>query len=539
MIGRMRLVLAVSMLLTAVIDPSNVVDINRFTWLIFSSYVAHSIVLYVYSQLEKPFSQSKLIHWLDVGWFTIIVLFTGGIDSHFFYFFFFAILTSSFRWGFEEGARVTIASAALFAVCALVLEENVDLPWLLLRTTFLLALGYMSAHWGESKVGLKRRLALLRDVSRLPNPRFGVDHTITNVLQATQEFFRSSSCILVMRDKESGACSLRTIKQDDPKQSIHAERISTEGASPLMALPQHQTVVYAMPHWPAMFSQRESLAYDHAGARWMKVDGRRGEILAELLGARSFISAPLSLRKEEGRIYVISISREIKFSKADALFLHHISAQAFPVIESIDLLDRMASEAALAERGKIALDLHDTAIQPYIGLNLGLSAVRNKASADNPLVQDLDKLMEMTSLVIGDLRRYAGTFRTGTREIAPILLSDLHQQVAQVKEFYGVDIAVSMEGEHRMSDRLAAEVLHLVREGLSNICKHTLARHGFVRLQCFNGWLKIHIESEGIGTQPIDFRPRSIAERAAALGGRAHVKMGASGGAAVHVEIPI
>ena len=172
-------------------------------------------------------------------------------------------------------------------------------------------------------------------------------------------------------------------------------------------------------------------------------------------------------------------------------------------------------------------------------MNLGLSAVRNKASADNPLAEDLDKLMEMTSLVIGDLRRYAGTFKTGSREVAPILLSDLHQQAAQVKEFYGVDIAVSIEGEHHMSDRLAAEVLHLVREGLSNICKHTPARRGFVRLQCFNGWLKIQIESEGNGSQTIDFRPRSIAERAAALGGRTHVQPGASGGAAVHVEIPI
>lgn len=219
--------------------------------------------------------------------------------------------------------------------------------------------------------------------------------------------------------------------------------------------------------------------------------------------------------------------------------MHHVGTQTFPVIESIDLLDRMASEAASQERRKIALDLHDTAIQPYIGLSLGLSAVRNKASADNPLIVDLEKLIEMTSLVLSDLRRYSGTFKNAARETAPILLKDLCQQAAQIKEFYGVDIAVSMEGEHHISDRLAAEVLHVVREGLSNICKHTRAQRGCVRLQCLNECLKIQIENEGAGTQSVDFRPRSIVDRAAALGGQAHVKLGSSGGAAVHIEIPI
>ncbi|MFD2270613.1 hypothetical protein ACFS07_04395 [Undibacterium arcticum] len=59
-----------------------------------------------------------------------------------------------------------------------------EISRLLLRTTFLLALGYMIAYWGGSEVAQKkRRLALLRDVSQLSNPRFGVDHTIASVLE--------------------------------------------------------------------------------------------------------------------------------------------------------------------------------------------------------------------------------------------------------------------------------------------------------------------------------------------------------------------
>ncbi len=537
MVSRMRLVLAISVLLAIFIDPSGLSSITGLAWLVFAGYVFHSLVVYIYSQLNQPFSQSKLIHWLDVFWYALIVFLTGGVDSFFFLFFFFAILTSSFRWGFNEGARITITSAALFAASGLGLAAGEDFSRLLLRTTFLLAFGYMSAYWGGTKAGLKRRLALLRDVSRLSNPRFGVDHTVTTVLEKTRLFFRGSSCILVMRDKESETYSLRTAKEGHAKQSINAEPISAEVALPLMALSQDHIVAYTRPLWPAMALLGGSLAYDTATNRWIKHDGTASERLAELLGARSFISAPLSLRKGEGRIYVVS--QENGFSKADALFLSHIGAQAFPVIENIELLDQMASQAASQERLKIGLDLHDTAIQPYIGLKLGLSALRNKASADNPLIEDLEKLTAMTAKVINDLRRYARMFENGPGQTEPILLVVLRQQAAQVREFYGIDIAVYVEGELNVSDRLTAEVLQIVREGLSNICKHTIAQRGSVKLRCTDGWLKIEIENEGNGAQSVDFRPRSITQRAAALGGKAQVKREPSGNTAVHIEIPV
>lgn len=538
MVGRMRLVLSVSALLTVFIDPKGAGELMSFTWLVFCGYALHSVVLYILSQLDQPFLQSKLIHWLDVGWYALIVLFTGGESSFFYLFFFFAILTASFRWGFEEGARVTLASSALFAIIGLISVTDAEIPRLLLRATFVLALGYMIAYWGGSDVAQKRRLALLRDVSQLSNPRFGVDHTIASVLENTRAFFKASSCILVMRDTESASWTLRTAMEDNPGRSINAERISAEAASPLMVFPQEQIVVYNRPLWPALArTGGSSTLGGNAQVKWIKSVGEPGDGLAELLEACSFISAPLSLRKGEGRMYVISSKHG--FGKADALFLSHIGAQAFPVIENIELLDRLASEAAMRERQKIARDLHDTTIQPYIGLKHGLSAVRNKAAADNPLIEDIDKLTAMATQVVGDLRSYAGTFKNGPGVGDPVLLVALRRQAAQVREFYGIDIAVSMEGELVMSDRLAAEIFQLVNEGMSNIRKHTSARRGFIKLKCANGRLDIQIENECLGAPAAGFMPRSIVERAAALGGKAYVEKGSSGGTAVHIEIPV
>jgi signal transduction histidine kinase len=210
------------------------------------------------------------------------------------------------------------------------------------------------------------------------------------------------------------------------------------------------------------------------------------------------------------------------------------------VIENIELVDRMASDAASQERRKIALDIHDTAIQPYIGLKLGLSALRHQAAADNPLVDDLDKLVGMATKVIDDLRRYAGTVKHGIGRTDPVLQTILREQAAQMRDFYGIDFMVEVRGEINVSDRLTAEVLQIVQEGFNNVCKHTVAQHGTVRLECENGKLSIQIENERTGVRPAAFTPRSITERAAALGGSAVVMQEEEGGCTiVRVEIPV
>lgn len=540
MVAMMRVFLAIAALATISIHPAGLGRVGSATWIIAYGYVLYSGVLYTFSQPGRHFSQSKLIHWLDLAWYALIIFFTGGVNSIFFIFYFFAILTASFRWGFEEGARITVASAVLFAACGLVSERGHDLPRLLLRSSILLTFGYMSARWGESKVVLTRRLALLRDVSRISNPRFGVDHTITTVLQKILQFFGASSCTLVLHDKASASHSLRTIQAGQQTQAIVADRIGAKAAAPLMSLSPTHVVAYSRSRYPALANLFSNApAPDGAEDDGFKSDRAQGEILATLFDARAFISAPISLREWDGHLYVAS--REGRYSQADALFLSHVVEQVFPVIENIALLDRMATEAALKERKKIALDLHDAAIQPYIGLKMGLDALRNKAAPGNPLVEDLDNLLSMATQVIVDLRRYAGGFKVQPQQSESIFMAALRQEAVQAKQFYGIDITVDMSGALNVSDRLTAEVLQIVREGLSNIYKHTSAQRGAIRIECVQGFLLVEIENENktAGTTSLDFTPRSITERTAALGGTTQVRQQPGAATTIHIEIPV
>jgi len=539
MVSRMRMVLAVSVLMAVFIDPLGLSAVSRLTWFVFFGYLIHSIVIYIYSRLNGKFSQTILIHRLDVLWFALIVVFTGSIDSFFFLLFFFAILTSSFGWGFQEGARVTIASVILFTVSGFfMLGTETDLSRLLLRSTFLLVFGYLSVHWGESKVKLMHQLELLRDVSRLSNPRFGVDQTITSAMEKILNFYKASSCLLILYNKESGAYSLRTVKEGTTNYLMNTDTINAELISPLIEFLHNRPIIYASNLLSFIFrSVSKSLLYDHDVQQWYNDKSPASKKLAELLDVRAFISVPISLMRQKGRIYVAS--NKNLFDKSDALFLNHIVAQIFPVIENIEVLNKMASQAASQERCRISLNIHDSAIQSYIGLKLALEGLRNKASIDNPLIEDIDKLILMADNVIYDLRRYAVNLPAEEGQSEPILLVMLNKQAAQFKEFYGIDFSIATAGEVVLSDRLAAEVLQLVREGLSNICKHTFSQEGFVNINCANGLLTIQIENKSEGAQPLHFFPKSISERVTGLGGNVHVTHGPEATTVVNIEIPI
>ncbi|WP_377701419.1 sensor histidine kinase [Pseudoduganella sp. UC29_71] len=532
MVNRMRSLLSASCLLTLYVDPIAMGYTSRYTAPVFAAFLVYSLAL-DYSRARR---WARIVAWADVAWFYLIVLSTGGTSSFFYPFFFFGILSAAFTFGLAAGARITIASTVLIASTAAFASSDAELARVLLRSTFMLALGYMISHWGGMVVSQRRRLELLHEVSQQSNPRFGVDHTVASVLDKTCRFYGADTCLLLLRDTDTNEWMLRTATAAAPDHALHAKRLGAEAAEPLLCVRSGQVLLYQRPLWRWLRRGHEAHECQRITRNWSRVDPGPAGRLAELLDAISLIAVQVPLRQGEGWLMIAS---RRDHSQQDALFLLQIAGQAFPIIENIALLDRMASEAVLRERERIARDIHDSTIQPYIGLRHGVSAMRKRATPDNPLLPDLDALLEMMGQVIVDLRRYAQTFRSGEAPREPELLVALRRQASQVKQFYGIDITVDSTGQLAVNDRLAAEVFQIVNEGMSNIRKHTEARNGAVTLACVKGELRVRIENDCRSVTQPDFLPQSIAERAFALGGSTRVHAGAGRRTAIEVVIPV
>lgn len=531
-IGTLHLVLAATAMIAFMADTAAVRDLPRFAWVIFLCFAVHNIYLYVQAHRQVPASDSRLTLWLDVFWYSAMVYTTGGGHSVFFPFYIFTILISAFRFGFNESVRITLVSTGMFLLTALTVRDTAGLAQVLLRSALLLALGYLIAKWGEANLSQRRGLSLLRDVCHLANPRFGTDRTIASIMESSRVFFDADSCILVSHRPHSRRWLLRIARPE----GMLAEPLDAAVAPLLMSMPEGQMVMYTKPLIPWPRRGARFRAYAFAQRQWRDCVGERGQHVAELLDAHSFISVPLAFRDGEGRIYMTSSKR--LYVEADAIFLGQIVAQVLPVIENIHLLDRLASLAALRERRSIAHDLHDSTVQPYIGLSHTLSALRNKAGADNPLKADIDALSALTEEVIGDLRRFAGGFARKDHAVGQLVHGALRRHVQQAKQFYDIDIALDIAGAARIGDRLAAAVLQLASEGINNICKHTEARNGALRITCEDSWLRLEIEND-CADAPVPFMPRSITHRSNALGGTTSVEHRAPGSTVVLVEIPV
>ena len=522
MVFGMRVLLAVSALLTLYIGAGGVTLAVHWTWLVFAAYALHSLTLLVIACYRAGFWHGPRVYWIDIAWYGLIIWASGGAVSPFFSFFFFAILATSFRHGFDAGAKLTLGAVGVVTVSVLATQGLASLQILLLRATFVLALGYMIAFWGGLAVDQRRRLALLRDVSRLSNPRFGVQHTLDSLMDKILRFYGADHCVLLMQDSHE-RWTMSTAHHPRTGRAISRSRPDADDIAPLLALEGGATLYQTPPRHFGLFTfgPATALRLDRGARDWHQSDGAACGHVADLLDSEGFISVSLPLRKGAGRIFVSGA----RFKRSEASFLKHIVQQAFPVIETIDLLDRLASEAAFRERQTIARDLHDSTIQPYIGLRHAVSAIRNQAGDESPVAPELDRLVAMCSGVIGDMREFAQRFRSGRQEEAELLIA-LRRQLRQVETFYGLDVMLEMHADSAINDRMAAEVFQIVTEGINNICKHTRARTAGVVVEEEGGVLAIDIFNPAAvpGQTPAPFVPRSIAERVQGLGGKLEVE---------------
>jgi signal transduction histidine kinase len=258
------------------------------------------------------------------------------------------------------------------------------------------------------------------------------------------------------------------------------------------------------------------------------------------LDADYFISVPLYRREViVNRLYLTS-KRDV-FELSDITFLLQVLEQVIPAIENVQILDQLASDAAEQQRQKISRDIHDTVIQPYIGIKLGLEALEMKSDTEAVSKADIERLINIADSSISDLRGYISKLRGKTNEQeGSILISAIKQQAAKFEEFYGIKVDVSSKDGFLINDRLAAEVFQIVTEGLSNIKRHTNAKHSVINLLIDgeNLFLEIENDNDEKNKSKEIFVPKSIFGRVEALGGSSNVVQN-NGSTKVSIEIPL
>ena len=539
-----RCVLSIAVLLILALDPPARMRFSEVTHLILGLYVAYSILLYTAARWWQPLLPATVEPWLDVGWAIGLSALSGDPSGVCAEVSFFAILIAAFHWGLAPGFRMALVSAILLLSVGIALghgDADVGFRHVLVGPASLVVLGYMTASFGGQGFRLKRRLALLRDVTRLSNPRFGVDRTMGMIVERVRAFYDADACLLIIPDQCRIEYQLRRADRQDPERAVRVEALPGELTHLLLAWPEHHAVVYGSRQWvwPRWSRKARTEVVDLRRGTRLAADEKLSEAVAAVLDATAFITVPLSSPYVTGRLYITARTRRA-FDASDMGFLLQVFDHTMPVLHNITLVDQLASDAADAERQRIALDFHDGVIQPYIGLQMGLEAVRQKLGCgDADLAHDIERLLHFTKDEIAQLRCMIQGLKCGGERVGD-LVPAICRFARKFAAATGIQVQVKANGEPHVADRLAAEVFHIVTEGLSNIRRHTQATTATITLAQTDDHLIVQMSNDGVeGEACCLFSPRSITERTMALGGRVRVERQSDAQAAVIAEIPL
>ena len=510
-------------------------------------YTAYAFVLCVPYLRTNSVIQSIQRHapLIDISWFTLLFAFSNSNHQTVFVCgFLLAILSAARNSGYASALKIGIASVIAIATIGIffeLTEPEFELSRLLERLLFLIATVYVIVYFSASRAKLNRQFLLLQEITSLSNPHFGADRAITSLMERLRAFYGAASCVLIMAEAGSSNYRLRRVDYHGWDKALHGEVISEELQRLLCGLLSPKAIVYSRR------SQRW-LRFTDTYYEIEVVDGLAGgpaeregsDKVATMLEAESFLAVPLYLRKRVvGRLYLASQSPRA-FAKSDARHVYEIIVSIFPIVENIRLADRLALGAAEQERRKIACDIHDSIIQPYIGIQLGLTALRRKIQRGEVALDDeISTLMEITDGEIFGLRRYMAGL-TGTRVTEITLLESVRSFARKFSNASGIPVEIRNGSEIKIGDRLAEEAFQMIVEGLSNIRRHTWATRAIIQLGCHQQYFELRIENEGsVERTHSGFIPRSITNRARALGGHVQVQQSDNGGTEVNIKVPL
>jgi signal transduction histidine kinase/ligand-binding sensor domain-containing protein len=205
-------------------------------------------------------------------------------------------------------------------------------------------------------------------------------------------------------------------------------------------------------------------------------------------------------------------------------------------------------EAVLAERNRIARELHDTLEQGFVGLGLQLEAALSRLTQREPdeARRHLDTARMLLRHGQSETRRSIRDLRSTTLEGVD-LATALSRAAEQMSKGTLVRIVVHIHGTVRpLPPGVEQNLLRIGQEAVTNAIKHAQAHEVNVELGFEQGRVELRIRDDGRGfdASAVDlagghFGVLGMQERAEQLGGRLRLESGPDRGTEVAVAVPI
>ena len=203
-------------------------------------------------------------------------------------------------------------------------------------------------------------------------------------------------------------------------------------------------------------------------------------------------------------------------------------------------------EERLAERTRIAQELHDTLLQGFLSASMQLHVAADGLPADSPSKPALGRILDLMRRVIDEGRNAVRDLRSGSAD--PPDLQHAFSQLEQELDTTGkVAFRMIVEGKPRpLHPVLRDEIYRIAREALVNAFRHSHASSIEVEMDYAPREFRIWVRDNGCGIDPLVLQSGreghwglpGMRERAERIGARLRVWSRPSGGTEVELSVP-
>ena len=488
----------------------------------------------------------------DVFWPIVFCLFADPPNSLVFVFFLFALMTTAFRFGMYETALTAVGSALLLIFQEIIvaygpkglsqlLYTPPSISRLVLRCGFLLMTGFLLGYLAEREKELRAEIAFTNHLLSLARVGSPVSEVVTEISRDLARVFGSESVYVIVAQTSSR----RLFRWDIG--------ISRQSTYELREINASEYASGMMLDYPDTFYMQRS---NSGGVSINAVDdeGRRlgrselNELQMPVEGIRSVLAVKLDVGREWSGRFVL-MNCQVGFNRERELrFAQNALRQLSPALYSIYLFRRLRQRAGAMERARVARELHDTAIQSLISIEMQVDVLRRKTNGA-PQAAELERIQQLLREEVLNMRELMLTMRPV--EIGPQHFLDfVAQLVERFRSDTGVDARFVSELEEVTLPAVACrELVRVVQEGLVNVRKHSGARSVYIRFGAQNGLWKLVIDDDGRGfgftgrltlTELDDLHrgPTVIKERVRAIGGDMVIESSPGHGARLEITVP-
>jgi signal transduction histidine kinase len=260
------------------------------------------------------------------------------------------------------------------------------------------------------------------------------------------------------------------------------------------------------------------------GPAWTALDdGRVARSLSgPVFGDRASLWAPV--REGDELVAALGIVRDRPFLAREEAVVAGFAAQASLALTHERAQAHLHRLSLIEDRERIGRDLHDTVIQRLFATGLSLQATIRRAEGRPDLTARLEQAVDDIDVTVREIRSTIFALQSGHGES-----DSVRSAVLAIADELGEALRrpprVRFDGpiDAVVDDRLAAQLLPVVREGLTNVAKHADADEVELELSVDAHHVELRISDDGRGLPPErregGYGLGNLADRARRLGG--------------------